>query len=420
MAKTDPDETWSTRRECVKYGTTLLTAGSLAGCSGASSEATESGETKAGPDRSFSGTMAPVGELRLESNPETIVGGWGFEEDILTALGEADKLIAAEGNQFWFTGFYDQLPGVDVPDPESLELVRTDDWSLRTEMLYELDPDLFATDPNRFISYYGADEGDISEITDSIGPFFGNASRRKRGDDWPTWPSGESYPYYDIPEFVSRYGALLGKPETAAAINTLYEQALQEMRSRVPPESDRPSVGLLNAQINPDNEGFFRAYNPRTEIDKAYGKKQYRDLGVVDAFEGEYGGQSGIQVDYEALLDIDPDVLVFHFGVNYRDWNGEDALRKTVEGMRDSSLGQELTAVQEDELYVGGSAYQGPIINLFQTEMLGKQLYPDEFGEWPGEITAGELPAIPEDEQLFDRDELADILAESSLGADSQ
>jgi hypothetical protein len=24
---------------------------------------------------------------------------------------------------------------------------------------------------------------------------------------------------------------------------------------------------------------------------------------------------------------------VFHLGVNYRDWNDEDALRKTVEGM---------------------------------------------------------------------------------------
>ncbi|WP_228841697.1 branched-chain amino acid ABC transporter substrate-binding protein [Haloarcula sp. CBA1127] len=113
-------------------------------------------------------------------------------------------------------------------------------------------------------------------------------------------------------------------------------------------------------------------------------------------------------------------MLVFHFGVNYRDWNGEDALRKTVEGMRDSSLGQELTAVQEDRLYVGGSAYQGPIINLFQTEMLGKQLYPNEFGEWPGEITAGELPEIPEGEQLFDREELADIISETNKATDSQ
>ncbi|AAV44862.1 unknown (plasmid) [Haloarcula marismortui ATCC 43049] len=88
--------------------------------------------------------------------------------------------------------------------------------------------------------------------------------------------------------------------------------------------------------------------------------------------------------------------------------------------MRDSSLGQELTAVQEERLYVGGSAYQGPIINLFQTEMLGKQLYPDEFGEWPGEITAGEFPEIPEGKHLFDREEVADILTRSSEATDPQ
>ncbi|WP_170092872.1 ABC transporter substrate-binding protein [Halomicrobium mukohataei] len=407
MARDDGDEPRPTRRKCIAYGTTLLATGSLAGCSALSGQEAESTETETQTGPSYSGTIEPVGERSLASEPERIVGGWGFEEDVLTALGMADKLVAAEGNQFWFTGFYDQLPGVDVPDPASLDLVRTEDWSLKTEYLYELDPDLFATDPNRFISYYGADEADISEIEDSIAPFFGNASRRKRGADWPTWPGDESYAYYDIPEFVSRYGDLFGKSETAAAINEIYRSAMEDMRSRVPPESERPSVGLLNAQINPDTEGSFHAYNPKTEIDKAYGKKQYRDLGVVDAFEGEYGGQSGIEVDYETLLDADPDVIVFHFGVNYRDWNDENALRKTVEGMRDSRLGQELTAVQDDELYVGGSAYQGPIINLFQTEMLGKQLYPDEFGEWPGEVTAAELPTIPEDEQLFDREALA-------------
>ena len=103
-------------------------------------------------------------------------------------------------------------------------------------------------------------------------------------------------------------------------------------------------------------------------------------------------------------------MLVFHFGVNYRDWNDEDALRKTVERMYDSSPGQELTAVQEERLCVDESAYQSPIINLFQTEMLGKQRYPNEFGEWPDEITAGERPDIPGEQQLFDREERGEIL----------
>jgi ABC-type Fe3+-hydroxamate transport system substrate-binding protein len=417
-----------TRRNCVKYGGALLGAGLFAGCSGDNGDAASTPTATATPTEadtptdtatateqaaSYSATMAPVGDLTLELEPESIVAGWGFEQDVLTALGEADKLVAAEGKQFWYTGFYEKLPGVDVPDPESLELVRTDDWSLKTELLYEIDPDLFATDPNQFVSYY-ADEDRVSEIHESLAPFFGNASRRKRGDDWPTLFGGSSYDYYEVPEFVRRYGDLLGKSERAAAINDLYRSSLAEMRSLVPAESERPSLGVLNAQINPETEGNFHVYDPHTGLEKTYGKKQYRDLGVVDAFAGEYGGEASMDIDYEALLDADPDVIVFHFGVNYRDWNGHDALRKTVQGLRDSDLGQELTAVQEDELYVGGSAYQGPIINLFQTEMLGKQLYPEQFGEWNGDVASGELPDIPQSEQLFDRQRLAEIITGES------
>lgn len=96
--------------------------------------------------------------------------------------------------------------------------------------------------------------------------------------------------------------------------------------------------------------------------------------------------------------------------MNYRDWKGKDALTATVEELRSSSLGQQLAAVQDDELYVGGSAYQGPIVNLFQTEMLGKQLYPDAFGEWPGDVTDDRIPDVPQEEQLFDRQRVADAV----------
>jgi iron complex transport system substrate-binding protein len=41
---------------------------------------------------------------------------------------------------------------------------------------------------------------------------------------------------------------------------------------------------------------------------------------------------------------------------------------------------------------------------MFQTEMAAKQLYPGEFGEWNG------LGETPEEERLFDRQEIADIV----------
>jgi hypothetical protein len=89
---------------------------------------------------------------------------------------------------------------------------------------------------------------------------------------------------------------------------------------------------------------------------------------------------------------------------------GSPAGRPPEAGYLHQTLGQQLTAVQNDELYVGGAAYQGPIINLFQTEMLGKQLYPEQFGEWPGAVTDDGLPDMPAEEQLFDRDRLAAIV----------
>jgi len=60
-------------------------------------------------------------------------------------------------------------------------------------------------------------------------------------------------------------------------------------------------------------------------------------------------------------------------------------------------------------LFVGGSPDQGPIVNTFQTEMLAKQLYPDEFGEYPG------LGEIPTDEQLFDRGRIDEIVRGGGL-----
>jgi hypothetical protein len=41
---------------------------------------------------------------------------------------------------------------------------------------------------------------------------------------------------------------------------------------------------------------------------------------------------------------------------------------------------------------------------MFQTEMAAKQLYPDEFGSYPG---YGDLS---EEEQLFDRERLAAVV----------
>jgi ABC-type Fe3+-hydroxamate transport system substrate-binding protein len=109
--------------------------------------------------------------------------------------------------------------------------------------------------------------------------------------------------------------------------------------------------------------------------------------------------------DYEQLLEIDPDVILHRYGID--SYYDVGSIRETIS---DDPVGGELTAIQNDRLYAGGHPVQGPLMYLFQLEMTAKQLYPDQFGEWPGYGHGSPYPAIPEEEQLFDRERVADIV----------
>ncbi|EJN60521.1 hypothetical protein HSB1_11240 [Halogranum salarium B-1] len=106
-------------------------------------------------------------------------------------------------------------------------------------------------------------------------------------------------------------------------------------------------------------------------------------------------------VDFEALLEADPDVMLFLGGMQ-PDTNMAD-LRATLES---DAVTSKITAVQDGRVHPQGARYQGPILNLFQLEMTAKQLYPDQFGAWPT-YEEGPYPEFPADEQLFDRERVA-------------
>lgn len=53
-------------------------------------------------------------------------------------------------------------------------------------------------------------------------------------------------------------------------------------------------------------------------------------------------------------------------------------------------------------------------MNLFQLEMTAKQLYPEQFGAWPGYEVGQPYRVIPKDEQLFDRERVATVVTEAS------
>jgi hypothetical protein len=105
------------------------------------------------------------------------------------------------------------------------------------------------------------------------------------------------------------------------------------------------------------------------------------------------------------MLEVDPDVILQNFAVTpFYDW---DEIKETV---TNDPVGAELTAVQTDRFYASGQSFQGPLQNLLQLEMTAKQLYPEQFGEWPRFEEGDSYPDFGEGEQLFDHQRVADII----------
>jgi len=408
MSNEDATHEAPTRRDYMKYGGAVAVGGMLAGCAGQSdngstpteTETSESSdtETSTSEDTSYSVTMEPMGTVEFDSVPETWIGDRGFSVGIGIALGQYDGLVAAH-SPTWFSGIYDAVPDVSVERDEVQFATEQTDEGLDKEWYYEVDPDLIAMDPNRV----GFENDDLDELIENVAPFLGCRGRRFQPEGWYQWPDGEPYEWYSLREQVEIYGEAFQEQERAAALKQLHRNTIEDIKSRIP-DGDGPEIGLI--QHNPEWGDPTWVYNLNTEIEETYGKKQYRDLNVTDAFEGEFGGESSITPDFELLLEHDPDKLFFSFGV---DFHKETALR-VYEQMKEDPVKSQLTAVQNDELYLGGTPYQGPVLNLFQTEMLAKQLYPEEYGEWPGIPADKPWVEIPEDEQLFDRQRLADII----------
>lgn len=84
---------------------------------------------------------------------------------------------------------------------------------------------------------------------------------------------------------------------------------------------------------------------------------------------------------------------------------GEEWQTEVVEPLENHSTASELQAVRDGNVVRAAGQFMGPIAHLFSTEALAKQVFPERFGEWPGDSEA-----IPEDERLFDRERVADIV----------
>ncbi|EMA53187.1 ABC transporter substrate-binding protein [Halococcus salifodinae] len=382
-----------TRREYVKYGSAIVGGALLAGCTGegssggandsnGSNDSAGGNTTAGGGESSYSVAMAPRGEVAFESVPETWVANNGSWADMGIALGQEPPKGLWRPNRY-HTHVYDEIPGVSV-DKSTIDKL----WgkSLNKELFYELDADVHVFDPVFVLSRSKWKQADLDEVDENIGPVFGN-SIYSQAFQW------HDHQYYTLYEAFEKLAHVFGQEQRYRKFERLHDEFIGRVQQRLPPESERPSVAIL--LITSDQPEEFYPY----PVNEGTSYKQWRDLGARSALT-EAGIEdfyvSGSTIDYEALAEADPDVLLMWDGSGrFERQSREEFQNGLVSFMQGHDVASQLTAVNNDDVYRGAGIYQGPIVNLAWTERGAWQLYPDEFDR---------------DEQLFDRQRVADII----------
>jgi len=378
-----------TRRDLLKYGGAVAGGGLLAGCTGGQSEqATTETPTE---DGSYTVTMAPMGDVEFDGVPETVAIYDGVWADHLVALGQQDRIVSLGWPDRYFTGYYDQLPGVSF-DTSELEGMWSD--GLPKELFYELDADVNHLDPCRWLSFdSGWSRADFDEIEQNVGPFFANRFSRAHADP-PEGECRDAYQFYSVWELAEKFSQVYQVQNRAESLLTVREEMVETVADRLPPQSERPTVALVIYNPEEKTFGTYEINGP------GFAKAHYRPLepvGAVADSEKTYANDYS-DVSLEEMLEIDPDVIIHH-------WDIEPSDRyEAMLALEDDPVGKELSAIQNDRVYVGGTPMQGPIFNLFQLETAAQQIYPGKFGEFQG------VRNTPEANKLFDRQRVADIV----------
>lgn len=376
----------------------FLTAGAatvgtmFAGCTGGgttggtnSTDGTQGGsETGGGATKSSGGSgaysvsMAPVGEVDFERVPEKWIAGTGDWADMGVALG-LDAPGALWLPERFNSHHYDELPGVSV-DKSTITTLYSD--GVDKEVFYELGSDVHVFDPN-FLEhrFEGWNQSDVDELEENVAPFFGNTIF---SHEYP-W---HSYRYYSLYDAFGKLASVFQREERYRALKTVHERLVSDVKSRLPPEKKRPSVAVVYPQPVEKPDSFLPyPLGPGTTF------AHMNTLGLRDAFGDDtesFTNDRG-EVDYETLLEIDPDALLFQ---GHETKSAKEFRRTVVSSLEEQSIAGQLTAVQNGDVYRAGGLYQGPLINLFLIERLGQDLYPEAFGS----------------ERLFDRRKVADIV----------
>ncbi|WP_276259786.1 ABC transporter substrate-binding protein [Haloglomus litoreum] len=368
------------RRDVLTTGAGVAGATLLAGCSEGFG-GTGGGDGGDGGD-TYTVSMAPTGEVSFDRPPESVAHYFPGYADMAVAVGHADSVNSVGVVSRYHVDHYDELDGVSIDKSSLTELVG--ESGIDKELLYDLDSDLHMIDPEWLVNngFFGFEQADIEELSENVAPFLGNSIFR-RTDKW------HDYRFYTLYEAFGKVAKAHQEEERYESFRAFHDDFLAALQASLPSADARPN-GLLCFAGSDEPEAF----SPYRLTDKGTNKKPFRDLGIPDALAGT--GIEGLsttergQIDYEAMLQVDPDAL---FVRGHEDKSRGEFEDTVVAFMEQHDTASELTAVQENRVLRGGPIYLGPIQHLFVTERLALELFPDTY--------SGEL---------FDRDELAGII----------
>ncbi|MFC3478049.1 ABC transporter substrate-binding protein [Halobacterium litoreum] len=339
-------------------------------------ETTESEETTQ-TDASYSVSMTPVGEVTFESTPESIAPYMPGYADMLVALGHGDAIESVGQKGRFHTGPYEELDGVSVDESEMVDLIKQE---ISRETLLDIDPDLFLMDPNWLTNVFEMTGEDVSFLEERAAPFLGNTIFR-RTDSW------HDYDYYTLYGAFEKVAEIVQEQERYEAFKSFHDDYVGRVGEKVPSEGPRGAL-VWGGANNP------KSFSPYHLSGEGANKKSFHDLNVRDVIANSdvealsEGTRS--KVDYETLLDLDPEVL---FVRGHEGKSAEEFQNTVVSFMQDHEAASRITAVENGDVYRGGPIFMGPIQHLFLTERFATELYPDQFSG-----------------DLFDRDELAGIV----------
>lgn len=423
---TDRDAIRPTRRAYLRAGA-IVGGGLLAGCAGRSGNAnsdTENGgqdggnssvnadnasggsasdgaqtnadtNATAGGGGSYTASMAPMGAVEFDSVPQSAFAIFPQYADMAVALGHGDAVNAVyvpEMSGTTMNHYYDRLDGVSfdwqgLPDPLSDGLAK--------EQLYSLGSDVHLADPAHAATNDNWSQADVEEVGANVAPWFGNFYSGTHAE--PPASYRDSYQYYGLWELFGKVAQVFQERQRYEALASVHRDLRSTIEKGLPPKDERPTAVRVTL-----SEGSFYTYHLNKP---GYWLADTRPLGANDAFADEDWSDLWGTVGYETMLEADPDVILHLWGLT-----PNHDMAEIRSQLADHSVGSQLSAVQNDRVYPAGMRYQGPIMNLFQLEMGAKQLYPEQFGEWPEYTDGNPYPDIPDDEQLFDRGRVARIV----------